>query len=62
MVDVEYVETLPEPVSLELMRQDPELGGMLVTKRGQRLSVQPVERPHFARVLRLGGAQTRVRA
>ena len=62
MVDVEYVETLPEPVTLELMRQDPELGGMLVTKRGQRLSVQPVERPHFARVLRLGGAQTRVRA
>jgi len=53
---------LPEPVTLELMRQDPELGGMLVTKRGQRLSVQPVERPHFARVLRLGGAQTRVRA
>lgn len=62
MVDVEYVETLPEMVTLDTMRRDPLLAGMLVTKRGQRLSVQPVERPHFARVLRLGDAQTRIRA
>ncbi len=61
MVDVEYVETLPEPVTLDQLREDPALADMLVIRRGQRLSVQPVERHHFAHVLRLGKAKTRVR-
>jgi predicted RNA-binding protein with PUA-like domain len=60
MVDVEYVEKLPNEVTLELLKQDPELEGMLVRQRGQRLSVQPVEKRHFARVLELGGAKTKV--
>jgi predicted RNA-binding protein with PUA-like domain len=33
---------------------------MLVRKRGMRLSVQPVERAHFARVLKLGKSKTKV--
>lgn len=60
MVDVEYVEKLPNEVTLELLKQDPELDGMLVRMRGQRLSVQPVEARHFRRVLELGGAKTKV--
>lgn len=53
-VDVEFVEQLPEFVSLEALKEDAELDGMLVRKRGMRLSVQPVEPAHFKRVLRLG--------
>jgi predicted RNA-binding protein with PUA-like domain len=42
LVDVEYVEPLPQPVLLARMRQEPRLVGMALLKRGQRLSVQPV--------------------
>jgi len=61
MVDLAFVERFEEVVPLEALRNDDELSGMLVTRRGQRLSVQPVDRGHFARVLRMGGARTRVR-
>jgi predicted RNA-binding protein with PUA-like domain len=59
MVDLEFVEKLPELVSLAQLKADPKLEGMLVVKRGMRLSVQPVERPHFAHVLKLGRAKIR---
>ncbi len=54
MVDIGYVETLPTLVSLADLKADPSLDGMLVTKRGQRLSVQPVTPEHFDRVVALG--------
>lgn len=54
MVDVEFVEQYPRVVSLEVMRADPALSGMLVFKRGMRLSVQPVAPEHFRRVSVLG--------
>jgi predicted RNA-binding protein with PUA-like domain len=54
MVDVEFVEVLPTFVPLETLKGDAELEGMLVIKRGMRLSVQPVDPAHFKRVLGLG--------
>jgi predicted RNA-binding protein with PUA-like domain len=54
MVDVEFVEVLPELVPLDTLKADASLEGMLVIKRGMRLSVQPVEAAHFKRVLKLG--------
>jgi predicted RNA-binding protein with PUA-like domain len=59
MVDVEFVEKLPEPVTLEQLKEDPAFEGMLVTTRG-RLSVQPVDRTHFEQVLERGGGKTKV--
>ncbi|MGD8858572.1 MAG: EVE domain-containing protein [Myxococcales bacterium] len=61
MVDVEYVETLPRLVPLDELKADPDLEGMLVTRKGQRLSVQPVDKAHFQRVLKLAKARTRIR-
>lgn len=61
MVDVEFVEKFPEIVSLAALKADTALEGMLVIKRGMRLSVQPVSRAHFGRVLELAGAHTRLR-
>jgi predicted RNA-binding protein with PUA-like domain len=54
MVDVEFVEQFPALVSLDTLKEDESLEGMLVIKRGMRLSVQPVEPAHFKRVLKLG--------
>ena len=34
---------------------------MLVTQKGSRLSVQPVDKKHFKRVLKIAGAKTRLR-
>lgn len=63
MVDVEFVEAFDELVSLDTLKAEGRgpLAGMLVIRRGQRLSIQPVDKAHFRRVLRLAGAKTRVR-
>lgn len=53
MVDVEFEERFPAVLSLERLKSDPSLAGMLVTQKGSRLSVQPVEKAHFERVCRL---------
>jgi predicted RNA-binding protein with PUA-like domain len=61
MVDVEFVEKFAAPVSLQALKDDPALEGMRVTHKGSRLSVQPVEKGHFKRVLRMAGAKTKLR-
>ncbi|MEO1131164.1 MAG: EVE domain-containing protein [Cyanobacteria bacterium J06639_1] len=57
MVDVEFVEKFPRLVSLSDLKARDDLTGMLVTKRGMRLSVQPVEPEHFEIVCQLGREQ-----
>ena len=59
-VDVAFVEKLARPVTLETLKADPAFAEMLVIRRGMRLSVQPVAAAHFARVLKLAGARTKV--
>jgi predicted RNA-binding protein with PUA-like domain len=66
LVDVEFVEKFAEVVSLDALKaaaktENDPLDGMLVVRRGQRLSVQPVDKAHFIAVLRMAGAKTRVR-
>lgn len=61
LVDVEFVEKLEETIPLQTLKDDPALEGMIVTQKGSRLSVQPVEKKHFKRVLKLGGAKTSLR-
>ncbi len=53
LVDMEPVARLPRLVSLEEMKGDPELEGMTLLRRGNRLSVMPVEPAQVERVLRL---------
>ena len=60
MVDVEIVEKLPRIVTLAEIKADPELADMLVTKKGMRLSVQPVEAAHALRIAKKAGAKTRL--
>lgn len=59
-VDLAFVERFAKVVTLAELKADPELDGMLVTRRGMRLSVQPVELGHFRRVLALARARTKL--
>ena len=61
LVQVAFVEKFAEPISLQALKDDHALEGMLVTQKGSRLSVQPVEKKHFKRVLKMAGATTKVR-
>lgn len=53
MVDIEPVMELPQIIPLDEIRNNPECEGMLLIRKGQRLSVQPVEEEHFSAVLRM---------
>ncbi len=54
LVDVQFISKFPHPVGREDLKADSALEGMLVLKKGMRLSVQPVEPHHFERVVELG--------
>jgi predicted RNA-binding protein with PUA-like domain len=56
-VDFAFVEKWAEAVTLPELKADPALEGMLVVRRGMRLSVQPVEQAHFDHVVALGRAK-----
>jgi predicted RNA-binding protein with PUA-like domain len=54
MVDIGYVCKLAHIVPLEDLKQAPGLENMVVTKKGSRLSIQPVTKAEFDIVLKLG--------
>ncbi|MBD5779683.1 EVE domain-containing protein [Pelagicoccus sp. NFK12] len=55
MVDFKYGKPFKRLVTLKELKEAPELEDMLVVKRGQRLSIQPVEKAHFKAVCKMGG-------
>lgn len=61
LVDVEFVEKFAEEIPLRALKDDPALEGMRVTQKGSRLSVQPVAKNHFKRVLKMARAKTKLR-
>jgi predicted RNA-binding protein with PUA-like domain len=54
MVDIGFVERFPGTVSLETLKQTKGLENMMVTRKGSRLSIQPVTKPEYDIVVRLG--------
>jgi predicted RNA-binding protein with PUA-like domain len=54
MVDIRFVERFPEVVPLATLKETRGLEAMVVNQKGSRLSVQPVTRPEFEIVRRLG--------
>ncbi len=59
MVDVKWEADFAELVTLEMLRSDPALADMLILRRGNRLSITPVEKAHWERICRLGGLRAR---
>jgi predicted RNA-binding protein with PUA-like domain len=53
-VDIRFVERFPGIVSLETLKSTPGLEEMVVTKKGSRLSIQPVTKREFEIVTKLG--------
>ena len=53
MVDIGYVGTFQEPITLAALKQAPGLEKMLVIQRGSRLSIQPVTSEEWHIVMRL---------
>jgi predicted RNA-binding protein with PUA-like domain len=51
MVDVEFVEEFENPISLEDLKENPNLGEMKVLQRGNRLSITPVKKSEFDEIL-----------
>ena len=54
MVDIEFVEKFPRLVPLEELKATRGLENMMVTKKGARLSIQPVTKSEFEIVVKLG--------
>ena len=51
LVDVRFVRKLKRTVTLAELRLEPELEGMRLLMRGNRLSVMPVDKPHWDHIL-----------
>lgn len=51
LVDIAFVRKCACVLSLDALKADPKLVGLLLLKRGQRLSVQPVSAEHGNRLL-----------
>jgi predicted RNA-binding protein with PUA-like domain len=53
LVDVEFVRKLDRPILLSELREQPGLDGMILTRRGNRLSIMPVTSEHWDLILGL---------
>jgi predicted RNA-binding protein with PUA-like domain len=53
LVDVSFVEKLPRTVTLAEMRETPALEDMRILQRGNRLSITPVLKKEFDRIVKL---------
>jgi predicted RNA-binding protein with PUA-like domain len=56
-VDVQFQRRYPQPLSLEVLRRHPALEGMLILRRGNRLSVTPVTEAEAQSILSLAAEQ-----
>ncbi len=54
MVDVKATKAFSAPVDLPALKAHPDLDGLMVTKRGARLSIQPVDAAHWRVIARMG--------
>ncbi len=50
-VDLRFKKKFSQPIPLEEIKRDAELGDMLLCRRGNRLSVMPVEEKHFKKII-----------
>jgi len=55
MVDIAFAGRFKRPLTLTELKEDPQLEGLPLLQKGQRLSVQPVEERHWLHVLKRAG-------
>ena len=55
LVDVKFRDKLKTPLTLERLKREPPLADMRLLKRGNRLSVFPVDRRHWDYIMEMTG-------
>lgn len=58
MVDIRFESKFNAPLPLAGLRRFPELAGMLLLKKGMRLSIQPVTRSEFEFIIALSNKKS----
>lgn len=58
LVDIGYVATFAETIALDTLKSTPGLEDMMVTRKGSRLSVQPVSKAEYDIVVGLAKRRT----
>jgi len=53
LVDFQYVKPLARFLPLDELKQHPALADMLVLRKGNRLSITPVEKPHWDYIMEI---------
>ena len=53
-VDIKFKNKFKTPITLHELKLDPAFSTMAVTQKGSRLSVTPVNKKHFDRIVKLG--------
>lgn len=53
LVDVKLRKKFKQPIPLSVLRQEPDLDGMELLRKGSRLSVQPVRPEEFRHILHM---------
>ena len=53
LVDVEFVRKLARTITLAEIKEAKGLDGLILTRKGNRLSIMPIEKKHWDRLLRL---------
>ena len=56
MVEIKFVRKFPHTVSLDTLKTTKGLENMVVTRKGSRLSIQPVTKSEYEIVVKLGSA------
>ncbi len=52
-IDLKFIQKFKKPFTLSELKLDPFFGDMLVVKKGMRLSVQPVAKKYFDRIVKM---------
>ena len=56
VVEIQAGERLPKPVTLADVKANPKLKDMLLIRKGQRLSIQPVTKEEYDEIVAMGNA------
>lgn len=54
LVDMAFVSKFKNPVTLNQIKFEPKLKGIMVAQKGSRLSIQPVSKEHFDLIVNMG--------
>ena len=53
LVDVEFVRKFDRTITLAEIKEAKGLDGLILTRKGNRLSIMPIEKQHWSRLLRM---------